>query len=608
MNGWSIPSSLNRVSVLVIALAQVVASPLWAQEEAVSESLTLKTVIALTLQHNHDIKVGDWDALIELEKIKVAMLAFDPRLEGSYAYQSIDSPQNAQDYVATGGSTASPTNPAQPSLTEPKIFQQRNKVSKLGLTNKFQTGTTVELSSTMRVLDNTLNRRFPPSLFNPEWETFTGITLTQPLLRDWGIRANTAEIRIAKANAQGTDIEWHALVAQTVAETMKRYYDVVFTLRNMEVQREGVDLAQKLMDDTQKRSNEGVAAANDVMVAESGVSQRREEALAAEMQYIERQNALQMLFKSAGEVIAQGSRIQPVDGMSETVPATNREALMATAVERRYEIKQANAVIMAKSAQVDFARNQAKPRIDLVANGGYHGLAGNFGDSYSRAADGQGPEWSIGMQVSIPLGLNNMKAVRRAAEDQRTQAHVQLDKTKLRVALEVDTVLSRLRMDVQRLEATKKSREAAAQSAEGELKRLTEGVSTSYQVLQLQKEFSQARSRELAALADINKDIVDLQLTTGTLLEEQDVVVESTAAATRNEFDGVPAVTNPVRDQWLAGPEAVMPDNAAMSDNAVMPDNAAMPDKAAKPPVPAKSVKAKSVKAKTASPSASRIK
>ena len=405
------------------------------------------------------------------------------------------------------------------------------------------------------------------------------------------------------ANAQVADIEWHGLVAQTVAEAMKRYYDVVFTLRNMEVQREGVDLAQKLMDDTQKRSNEGVAAANDVMVAESGVSQRREEALAAEMQYIERQNALQMLFKSAGEVIAQGSRIQPVDGMSETVPATNREALMATAVERRYEIKQANAVIMAKSAQVDFARNQAKPRIDLVANGGYHGLAGNFGDSYSRAADGQGPEWSIGMQVSIPLGLNNMKAVRRAAEDQRTQAHVQLDKTKLRVALEVDTVLSRLRMDVQRLEATKKSREAAAQSAEGELKRLTEGVSTSYQVLQLQKEFSQARSRELAALADINKDIVDLQLTTGTLLEEQDVVVESTAAATRNEFDGVPAVTNPVRDQWLAGPEAVMPDNAAMSDNAVMPDNAAMPDKAAKPPVPAKSVKAK-----TASPSASRIK
>jgi hypothetical protein len=109
------------------------------------------------------------------------------------------------------------------------------------------------------------------------------------------------------------------------------------------------------------------------------------------------------------------------------------------------------------------------------------------------------------------------------------------------VALEVDTVISRLRSDEQRLVATRKSREAAAQSAEGGLQRLREGVTTSFEVLQLQKEFSQARSREYAALADLNKDIVDLHLATGTLLEEQGVMVQSDAEGTRRKYDEVPA-------------------------------------------------------------------
>lgn len=116
-----------------------------------------------------------------------------------------------------------------------------------------------------------------------------------------------------------------------------------------------------------------------------------------------------------------------------------------------------------------------------------------------------------------------MKATQRLAEHQHEQAIRQAEKLRLQVLLEVDTVFNRVLIDQQRLAATRKSREAARQSADAELKRLQQGVSTSYQVLQLQRNYSQARSRELAALADFNKSLADLYLTTATLLEKQQI-------------------------------------------------------------------------------------
>lgn len=490
-----------------------------AMGSAAEERLSLRSVILKALENNNDIMIEDLGRLVEAEKIKVASQALNPRFEGSYVFQSIRTPQNTQDYIATGGGIV----PGNPQLTTPNTFMQRNHISKMTLVDKWSTGATVELGTTLRVLDNTLNRRIPPGIFNPEWESFTGLTFTQPLLRGFGKDANLAEIRIAKANAKIADYEWQSRTSSVVAEVMKRYYDVVFTRENIAVQAEGITLAEKLLEDTRKRGKEGVAAGNDVVVAEAGVYQRKEEVLAAELQYIERQNALQLLFKRADDVYSTNTRVVPVDDLTDNMPATNRNTLMGLAVKNRYEVKQAEEFIRARVAQQQLATNQSKSRLDFVGSAGLHGLDGNVGQTYSNAFQSQGPEWTAGLQFSVPLNRDNMKATQRLAEHQHEQAIRQAEKLRLQVLLEVDTVFNRVLIDQQRLAATRKSREAARQSADAELKRLQQGVSTSYQVLQLQRNYSQARSRELAALADFNKSLADLYLTTATLLEKQQI-------------------------------------------------------------------------------------
>lgn len=512
---------------MVFALAGV--NCVQAQTEV--EQMSLHQVIALALENNHDIAVQNLNKVIELERANIARAVFDPKLEGAYAYQYIDTPQNAQDFVATGGGAAtsediaSQTGLSSPILREPTIFEQRNHVGKLALVQKAPWGATFELGSSLRVLDNTLNRSQPPGIFHPEYETFTGLTLTQPLLKDFGMKANLAELRIAKSNMRVADLEWRSRTAATVGNVMKLYYDVIFTYENMSVQRDAIELAEKLHGDNKKRAEQGVIQPNDVLAAEAAVYERKEGALLAETQYIERQNTLQTLFKK-GTDATMSVRIRPADRLNDSVTVPSRAELLGKATGSRYDILQAMEIVDQRRHQSLLADNQSRPRFDLIASAGVHGLAGSTGRSYEEAADGQGPEWTVGVTFSVPLGFNRMRSQARLAAHQETQAMIDVDRVKAQISLELDTVLSRIDMDRQRLASARKSREVAQQTMEGEVKRLNEGVSTSYQVLQYQKEYSQTRSRELAALADLNKDQVDLWLVTGQMLERQGIVVE----------------------------------------------------------------------------------
>ncbi len=613
-----LPFPMTQPRRPAIALALCLSATVAHSQDLPVDKLSLKEVIARTLANNSDIQVQNLGKLIEQERLKVAKQPFDPKLEGSYVYQWINTPQNTQDFVSTGGGIGTPNNPsgsnttdigggngtpADPILTNPRIFEQRNHVGKLALSSRLPTGTNVELGSTLRVLDNTLNRQLPPSLFNPEWETFTGLTLTQPLLRDWGLRANSAEIRIAKGNVKIADLEWQAKTAENVSEVIKRYYEVIFTRENVAVQAEAVALAQKLLDDTTARSKEGVAAGNDVAVAQAGVSQRQEELLAAQVQYIERQNALQLLFRTSEEIINNGHRLEPTDSLTSSVPPTDRATLMQVATTQRYEVRQADEAVSVRSAQSQLASNQARPRLDLVTSGGYHGLANNFNSTYSEAFSQQGPEWTAGIQFSLPLNLDHMRAGKRAAEHQQSQAEVTREKMRLQVALEVDTVLARMRADEQRLAAAHTSEAAAKQSVEGEMKRLKEGVSTSYQVLQLQREYAQTRSRALAALTDLNKDITDLYYATGTLLEKQGIICEAAQPAPVISIQPTPAAIAAKQKQQQAqrpgllarlfGKDAKDDASDASDDKAEAAAKAQAKAKAEAPPAPSAATPAK---------------
>ena len=487
------------------------------------EALSMKALLAKVLLNNASIESADLEKVIQLEKVKAAQIPFDFTLFSTYKREEIHTPQNSADYVASGGGTGIPTNPLQPTLASPNIFEQRNHSMSLGISKKMKDGMILELSTNMNVLDNTLNRSKPPAVFQPEWESYSGVSVTVPMLKDAGRDANLAGIRIANTNAQIADIAWKQNTAELVADAMKRYYDVIYALENLKVKQNSISLARKLLNDTKARKDRGRAAESDVIVADAGLYQRIDESLTAEVLYVDLQNSLKLLYMEESKPQGYFIRVVPIDKMVDEVPDANRTEMLQLALENRYELQQIDQTIKAKSSELQYATNQTKPRLDLVAGTGLKGLGGNGDQSYRAAFEHQGYEWFAGLEFSMPLGGDNRRSPARAARKALDQVYVKQRDLRIQISLEVDTVVSRGKSNIKRLSATRKSREASLKSAESALKKLAQGVGTSFEVLQLQKEYSLARNREIAALTDLNKDIVDLNLVTGQLLEKMDI-------------------------------------------------------------------------------------
>ena len=126
------------------------------------------------------------DFLGEVESIKISqaqmrreLSEFGWGLEALTRYEDREKPQNTREFIAVGGVQL-------PGNSE-RIFVDNNFTARVGLKKKYSTGTIVEFGSRFSQLENTLNRTSSNALYSPEYETFTGVTITQPLLQGFGV-------------------------------------------------------------------------------------------------------------------------------------------------------------------------------------------------------------------------------------------------------------------------------------------------------------------------------------------------------------------------------------------------------------------------------------
>ena len=154
---------LSRLPSFILLVAPLLLAEVVGMEKV--EELQLEEAIVLTLENNYEIEIERMNPKVASEFVMVAESAFDMRLEASYTYQSIDTPQNTQDFVATGGSIGGGA------PNETSIFEERNQIAKIALIKQFTLGTTAELSTSHSILDNSLNRDSASALFYPEYET-----------------------------------------------------------------------------------------------------------------------------------------------------------------------------------------------------------------------------------------------------------------------------------------------------------------------------------------------------------------------------------------------------------------------------------------------------
>jgi outer membrane protein TolC len=101
-----------------------------------------------------------------------------------------------------------------------------------------------------------------------------------------------------------------------------------------------------------------------------------------------------------------------------------------------------------------------------------------------------------------------------------------LKKLEQTIMTTIDNDIKQAQSSYQQVSATRAAREYAAEALDAEQKKLESGKSTTYTVLQMQRDLTTARGNEIQALATYNKALAQLSLDEGSTLQRLGINVE----------------------------------------------------------------------------------
>lgn len=310
------------------------------------------------------------------------------------------------------------------------------------------------------------------------------------------------------------------------------YYDMVYALENIRVLEEAVEADQQLVQGNQRRLDVGIMSPIDVRQAQVAVSEDQEVLLSAKNLFMERQFALKRAVLSEARI--DDPRVfMPGKSTPPLAPPLDVVEWKRTAFENRLDYKTALQQAESDNIRLRFARNQMLPKLDLVASYGLNGLTTNFGSAVNRAFDGQATQWSVGVVASVPLFNVQGRAQVNVAKGLKEQSLLKIKQTELTIDVDVDTVISRIKTNMQRVETARQSRRLGEEAMKIQGKRLEQGQVSSFDIIDTQKRLYQARTRELSAQVELDKSIVQLWFASGTLFQECGIKVIDTENGAR---------------------------------------------------------------------------
>lgn len=487
-----------------LCVAQAPANPP-ASPTPAPQTITLHELLVRAVNTNLELQAKRIDPLIQDNRLTAAWGVFEPNWVSAYNIYRNERPQTASVTSSIFGGVGS-------------IYIEDVQHSETGITGKLPTGTQYQISTSIDRSKNTYNRAVENKSggFFPEYVAGSTLTLVQPLLKDFGFSANLAEIRLQRSAKTASIYDTESTMLRILRDVTSAYFEMVFAQENIRVKQQAVDVAEKLVRENQRRFDEGRMAVIDVTQAQSRLSEAREELILAQNFLAQRRNTLRELTQD-NFAFDEAEFVVDAEFIQRTAPAVDRDHSLDVLFKKNPSYLSAMEIAESENVRVAYAKNQRWPRVDLKGSFGYNGLHDDFTGSYKDYAKRDDPSWSAGVVVSIPLIDKAERGRVAEAKNRKRQALYTLKHTEVVLLSSFDTAIRDINSAAERVKLVKDSVALAQAAADAENARLATGKTTSYNVAQALRDLSQAQSRELATLVDLNKAIVQFQFVLGTL-------------------------------------------------------------------------------------------
>ncbi len=422
-----------------------------------------------------------------------------------------------------------------------------------GYQQAFQTGTSfMVLAGGSRGTTTSLT-----PIFNPQVSSFMAVGFTQPLLNGFGRRANSTQIRIAKNDLKIADSLFRQQVITTVSQILNYYWDFLTYKENVRVAEQALAYAQKLLSDNKRQVEIGTLAPIEVVRAESEVAARQQDLIVAQTNLQQQAELIKTALSKQVNPDLAAAQIVPEDKLPEPKPddVPPLDEALKEAFANRPEIEQTQLKFRDQDYTIQARRNSLLPQLNLFATYIAQGLSGNqllcpagtspYGDRCAVPGDGfvpstgaatggvsqaltqtmQGkfPNYSYGVNLSIPIRNRQAQADAARALLERRQLETQLQQYKNNIAQQVRTAeIGVIQAKVQ-IDAAMKATKLAQETLEAEQKKFQLGESTVFLVIQAQRDLATAEGNEVKARSTYAKALTQFQQQTATLFRRYNI-------------------------------------------------------------------------------------
>ncbi len=441
------------------------------------------------LRYNLDVSIAKLESAAARSRITSAEAEFDPEIGGTIAT-----------FPDSAGNTSA------------------NAV----LHKKFITGTDIRVEAGTVAFDST--DRTSGQVSNQADYAFR---VRQPLLRGAGINANSTGIRMARIVAKNADATSEAQIIEMLRAGESIYWTASYASHLLQSQKEGLARADRVLQLVNTRKEAGAATKIDVLEAEAAVASARDAVGRANKHYLD---SVALLWQIAGFEVRAPESGYVFAGLTEARTFSGKpnpeESYRKASHRSPTAVLIANQVQM-KSLQVDKAKNNLLPRLDLEFNVGTGDLF-SFQHVTSTPAGTTSTttgNYNVLLRFTVPW-------ISRAERSELQAARLELERSELARTQAFRELKRQIFETCRTIESERQQLDAASYGArvnrakwEEQFRRYQEGVVSVRDLMEAEGAFRQSEANELEARLRLILAGILLSRQEGTLPERNHFVI-----------------------------------------------------------------------------------
>jgi outer membrane protein len=410
-------------------------------------------------------------------------------------------------------------------VIDPTTPTQTGRSDSLGFTliQRLPTGGSVSagLQNTFVPAGGSGTRAFPSS-----YGTGLNFSLVQPLLGGYGRLANERQILISQTNSQISRQDFRLQVTTITQQVENAYWNLVNAREQLGVAQQSLQLARDLNQRNQIQVQVGTLAPLDITQSEAAIATREEGIIQATSAVGDAEDTLRQLLNLPAGSLWQTPIVPTSDPNTPEKLTINLDEAIRTAFAQRPELHTQDLQIAQARRDAEYFRSLTRPSLGLNVRYGYNGTGLGYNDAFSQITGLQFRSWSATLQFAYPIQNRAARAQSAIANLDVDRFQALIDQEHKVVETEVRRAARAVSTAIKAIDAARIAREFQEKNLNAERKRYENGMSTAFQITQIQDQLTQARSNEVTATVNYRTAIAEFYRATGRLLDQEGVAID----------------------------------------------------------------------------------